>query len=244
MGPDDGKQDSGRFRIARRGPRPQLTHDEAMRHARQAGILGAIGSSRPQAFSSLVGTGDFTSGLDDRDVYGGFGDQDGEMRGTWGYAPEGTGPGGGGTGWDTIGVGRYATIGHEWGTGRDGGWRAGVMRRPAHDPRGPTTVQIGPAEVPGDYRPIVRRYIRQVLPRIQHCYERELLIRHDLAGTVTVRFVIGPDGVVMSSRGGGMGNANVEQCVAGVVKAIAFPRPSGGMMLNITYPFIFRPAGS
>jgi hypothetical protein len=35
----------------------------------------------------------------------------------------------------------------------------------------------------------------------------------------------------------------VATCVAGVVHAIAFPKPPGGGIVKVTYPFTFHPAG-
>jgi hypothetical protein len=50
-------------------------------------------------------------------------------------------------------------------------------------------------------------------------------------------------GVVQGASAGGMGDKSVESCVAEAVRAIQFPKPKGGGMVNVRYPFIFQPAG-
>jgi hypothetical protein len=216
-----------------------------MESARRSGILGALKSAPGGAFASITGTGDFSSGLDDRDVYGGLiGNEVGEMQGGWGYGLQGTGPGGGGTGWGTIGTGRYGTIGHGSGTGSGygvGSGKGGMRGRKARPP----DVRIGNATTTGDLdRNIIRRYIRMKLRQITYCYEKQLLVSPALAGTVVTQFTINGVGAVISVSSGGMGSKEVESCVGNVIKTIQFPKPKGGGLVNVRYPFTFQPAGS
>jgi hypothetical protein len=171
-------------------------------------------------------------------MYGGLiGDEAGEMNGGFGFGRAGFGPGGGGTGgggtgWGTIGTGRYGTIGHSTGSGYGvGGTRSSVP-----------SVSLGQATQTGDLdKAIIRRYIRRNLQKIQYCYEKELLALPKLQGTVTAQFTIGSSGVVTSSTGSGIQNPNVESCIAGVIKAIEFPKPKAGDVI-VSYPFTFKPA--
>ncbi len=147
-----------------------------------------------------------------------------------------TGPGAGGPGEGTIGKGRYGTMGPADGYGVPGnashGQRAQVP-----------TVRIGDATQTGDLdRSIVRRYIRRKLPPIMHCYEKELAVKKDLAGTVDVDFTITSDGLVASSSATGM-DPEVSSCIAAAIKSIEFPRPKGGGKVIVRYPFTFRRAG-
>lgn len=87
---------------------------------------------------------------------------------------------------------------------------------------------------------IIRRYIKRNLQKIQSCYDKELLASPGLAGTVTVTFEIGVDGGVASSIGTGL--ANVDACVAGVIKGIEFPKPAA--VTKVNYPFEFSPSGA
>ena len=118
MGKKESSRQSGQYAMKNNNADPQLAKQQAVDNARKAGVLGILQQQPGGAFASLTGTADFSSGVDDRDVYGGLiGNEVGEMAGGWGYGLAGVGPGGGGTGWGTIGTGRYGLIGHGSGTG-------------------------------------------------------------------------------------------------------------------------------
>jgi hypothetical protein len=109
--------------------------------------------------------------------------------------------------------------------------------------KGPS-VALGQSGVTGDLdKAIIRRYIKRNIQKIQYCYEKELLAKPKLEGTVTVEFDIAPDGKVTSSVAHGMDTA-VEGCVAQVIKGIEFPKPKGGGIVAVKYPFTFVAAGS
>jgi len=38
-------------------------------------------------------------------------------------------------------------------------------------------------------------------------------------------------------------DTNVANCVASVIGQIVFPKPKGGGSVNVSYPFVFTPAG-
>ena len=107
----------------------------------------------------------------------------------------------------------------------------------------PTTVAIGePTSNAALDKAIIRRYVKRDIQKIQACYENELDTTPKLAGTLTVTFLIDRDGIVASATASGLGNANVETCVAAVIKAIVFPKPKGGGSIQVNYPFTFRPS--
>jgi hypothetical protein len=170
------------------------------------------------------------------------GSEAGEANGGFGYGRSGFGPGGGGTGWDTIGTGRYGTIGHGAGTGEGygvGGGRGGMRGRTAAVP----SVSIGQPQANGDLdKAIIRRYIKRNLQKIQYCYEKQLLAKPTLTGTVQSQFFITPNGTVQSSTASGVDN-EVASCVAAVIKDIEFPKPKGGGSVQVNYPFIFHQSG-
>jgi hypothetical protein len=169
------------------------------------------------AFASLTGTGEISSG-----EVNSIGDV--------------TGPGGGGTGWGTIGTGRYGVIGQGRGTGTGYGiGGSGGMRGRANGP----SVKIGQPGATGSLdKAIIRRYIRRNIQKLTYCYEKELLTTPGIKGTVTVDFRIDTDGKVSASKASGI-NTEVETCVAGVVKSIEFPKPKGGDV-TVKYPFTFQ----
>jgi len=243
MGKKESDRAEGQYQMKKEQEDPQLARQQAIEQARNAGILGSTALTQGGAFASLTGTGDISSGFDDGNIYGGLlGNEAGEMNGGFGFGRSGFGPGGGGTGWGTIGTGRYGTIGHGSGTGSGygvGGGRGGMRGRSAAVP----TVSIGQPNAQGDLdKAIIRRYIKRNIQKIQYCYEKELLAKPGLAGTVMTQFFITPNGNVASSSGSGV-DGNVASCVAGVIKAIEFPKPKGGGGVQVNYPFTFRPAG-
>ncbi len=173
-----------------------------------------------------------------------FGDPNGTdttgMNGGFGFGR--SGEGGGGTGWGTIGTGKYGVIGHGSGTGSGygvGGGRGGLRGRSTEMP----TVSIGQPTTQGDLdKAIIRRYIKRNIQKLTYCYEKELLDSPTLKGTVTASFTIGGDGLVSASTATGMGNTDVETCIAAVIKAIEFPKPKGNGPVTVKYPLTFQPA--
>lgn len=240
MGKQDSTRAEGQYKMKNNNLDPQLARQQAIEAARTSGILGSSALTQGGGFASLTGTGDISSGLDDADVYGGLlGDEAGEMAGGFGYGRGGVGPGGGGQGWGTVGTGRYGTIGHGDGTGTGygvGGGRGGMRGRTSAVP----TVSIGSPTANGDLdKAIIRRYIKRNLAKIQYCYEKELLAKPSLSGTVQTSFLIMPNGTVASASGNGV-DGTVASCVASVVKSIEFPKPKNGGSVQVNYPFIFR----
>jgi pSer/pThr/pTyr-binding forkhead associated (FHA) protein len=244
MGKKDSTRQAGQYAIKNQGVDPQLAKAQRIENAQKAGVLGVIRANQGSVFASITGTGDFSSGIDDRDVQGGlYGNEVGEMQGGYGFGMTGVGPGGGGTGMGTIGTGRYGTMGHGSGTGTGygvGSGKGGMRGRQASLPK----VNIGNATATGDLdKNIIRRYIRQKLPQIEYCYQKQLTVKPDLAGTITTQFTINGNGAVISVKGSGMGNRDVEGCVEEAIRSIQFPKPTGGGFVNVTYPFTFRSQG-
>jgi hypothetical protein len=243
MGKKESDRAEGQYKMKKEQEDPQLARQQAIEQARNAGILGSTALVQGGAFASLTGTGDISSGFDDTNIYGGLlGNEAGEMNGGFGFGRSGFGPGGGGTGWGTIGTGRYGTIGHGSGTGSGygvGGGRGGMRGRSAAVP----TVSIGQPNAQGDLdKAIIRRYIKRNIQKITYCYEKQLLAKPGLSGTVSTQFFITPNGNVASSSGSGV-DPEVANCVAMVIKNIQFPKPKGGGGVQVNYPFTFRPAG-
>src|SRR5580704_125989 len=99
------------------------------------------------------------------------------------------------------------------------------------------TVSIGQPNAAGDLdKAIIRRYIKRNISKITYCYEKQLLAKPGLSGTVTMSFFITPTGAVEHATGSGM-DPDVAGCVAGVIGAIEFPKPKGGGGVQVNYPF-------
>lgn len=165
---------------------------------------------------ALAGTGTAESGFDDPNFNGGR------------------------TGVATVGSGRYGTIGHGSGTGSSYGVGGSGGLRDAN-PSVPT-ISIGQPQVTGGEldKAIIRRYIKRNIQKVMYCYEKQLLAKPKLQGTVTADFTIGPEGLVTAATAAGMGDKEVESCVAGVIKAIEFPKPKNAVAVTVKYPFEYK----
>ena len=240
-GKPDAKSADGHIRIADTQKPHALSRIEAIEEARQAGILGSV-RQLSSAIGTLASEADYASGFDDVNVYGPMFGAEGEGKGVFGGGRMGFGGGGGCAlpPCGTIGSGHYGTIGtgdrvgEGWGGPGDG--RGPLRKRTAAVP----TDIIGRPIIGGDLdKDIIRRYIKRSIQSIAYCYEKQLLATPGLEGTVTVQFLIAPNGTVQGSSGSGL-NSAVSSCVASIVGNIKFPAPKNGGTVQVNYPFNFR----
>ncbi len=163
----------------------------------------------------------------------------GELFGMGGLGLSGIGKGGGGTGHGTIGLGSIGTIGH--GSGSGSGYGRGSGNAFGARPQSPL-VRVGNAVATGDLdKNIIRRIIRRKLPRIRFCYEKVLIKKPSLSGTVVVNFEISPEGRVSKAEAKGLDTA-VSDCVAKTLLTTRFPNPRNGGKVTVRYPFTFMPS--
>jgi hypothetical protein len=236
-GTHESERESGKAAVKKTRDTTEVARKLTTEEVRDAGALGVVRSGR--AFAAVTGQAELTSGLDDRDVFGGWDGQEiASQYGGFGSGLDGDGPGGGGRLLSTIGGNRYL-VGPLGPTGT--GYRPGIGD-PRRRPRSPGDIIVfGTAQVkPGVDKNTIRRYVRQKQSQIAHCYERELLVHPTLHGTVTARWTIDPNGRVIAPIAKGM--ETVDSCVVGVLQTIQFP---AGETIEVTaYPFHFRPVGS
>ncbi|MDP3231532.1 MAG: adventurous gliding motility protein GltG [Myxococcales bacterium] len=170
-----------------------------------------------------------------------FGAAPGDAAGLGGLGLRGSGSGGGGLG-DTIGIGGIGTRGRGGGTGGYG-TGVGVLG-------GKKDVDIGitssePTVMGSLDKELIRKVIHANRSQIRFCYESQLNRYPKLEGKVAVKFIISASGAVASSSvaQSSAGNAELEACVAGRVRTWVFPKPKGGGVVVVTYPFIFKQSG-
>jgi hypothetical protein len=88
----------------------------------------------------------------------------------------------------------------------------------------------------------VRRVVARQRSQIRFCYEQGLASRPDLAGRVSVRWIVAPDGHVQTSMiDAGRTDihaAQVESCVTQTVSRWTFPASEGPTA--VTYPFVLQ----
>jgi TonB family protein len=226
-------------------PDPHLAKKLAEENAKNAGILGVLKMNEGSHLASIFGR-DTAAGSDAVNVLGGLiGNEIGEAYGVGGLGLVGTGTGGGGTGEGTIGLGNFGTIGKGGGGGNGSGYGRGAGGLGGRRARAPDVIP-GQANVRGSLdKEIIRRIIRRHINEVKYCYETELVKKADLSGRVSVQFTIAATGQVIASvlQSSTMGNIRVENCVVQAVRRWEFPKPMGGGIVIVSYPFNFT-AGS
>jgi TonB family protein len=247
MGSKKSKKKTGLYGLKgpKDNPDPHLAKRLAEDAAKDAGVLGLLKSASGSHIASIFGR-DTALGTDAEDALGGLiGNQIGEAYGVGGLGLVGTGRGGGGTGEGTIGLGTLGTIGKGGGGGSGAGYGRGVGQlrgRRAGVPR----VVAGRAEVRGSLdKEIIRRIIRRHINEVKYCYEKELSATPNLNGRVMIQFTISATGQVVASvvQNSTVGNRTVEGCIAQAVRRWMFPKPKGGGIVIVSYPFVLRSAG-
>lgn len=218
-------------------PNPRMARDMAKEMAKEAGILKYL-----QAVNQPVSPfgSDTPLGVDPENALGALmGDQVGENFGYGGLGLRGTGRGGGGTGEGTIGLGNLGTIGHGGGGGSGSGYGRGAGGLGGRRGRAPR-IRSGAAMVKGSLsKEVIRRIVHRHINEVKFCYERELAKRPDLAGRVSIKFIISGSGAVQMAAvaESTVGNPIVENCIAQAVRRWVFPQPEGGGIVIVTYPF-------
>jgi len=155
--------------------------------------------------------------------------------GAGGMGFKGTGPGGGGTG----GYGRIHGLGRV-DTGGGMGMRAGLGKK--------GTKKVGQMKLDSGTsagfckKEDIRTNVMRRAGAIRACYEAQLQIHESLAGKTTIRWTIDGEGKVAqaSIASSTLRNANVEQCVLRVIRAMRFQKPESGICV-VQWPFIFSP---
>ena len=108
------------------------------------------------------------------------------------------------------------------------------------------TMTQGTPTILGSLDPeIVRHVVREHAGQLRSCYESELTRTPGISGKVIMKWLINGDGRVMQAQVAEtqMKNANVEDCLATRIKTWSFPKPKGGGIVVVTYPFVFQQPG-
>ena len=89
---------------------------------------------------------------------------------------------------------------------------------------------------------VIRRIIRRHTSQVQRCYQKGLRQKPDLKGRVVVEFTIAKTGHVVQSsiKQSTLGHTGVEQCIARAARGWIFPKPLGGGIVIVAYPFVLR----
>jgi hypothetical protein len=211
--------------------------EEDRKKIMNSGLL--MGLHGPEgAVSNVFGPGGLGTGLNNAlgGLQGGAGM--GDAHGVGGLGSRGAGAGGGGT---ALGIGGLGTKGNGHGRGGYGNIDLGGRGK------GDTRIVPGKTIVQGSLsKDVIEKIIRKHQNEIKYCYEVELNKHPDLGGKVSVAFTIDGSGDVSEANVGetSMNNSNVENCMSTKIRRWKFPEPKGGGQVFVTYPWIFKAAGS
>ena len=235
MGKKDAPRTNGRSA-------PRAIDPNAKDIVKNSGLVGLIGRGKGGGLSTIFGQGGL--GGDLKGAVGNmFGPVVGDSYGVGGLGLKGTGTGGGGQG-ETIGIGGVGTKGRGGGLGGYGTGVGGLGRKAERD----VSIQTGQVAVLGAIdKELIRRVIQEHASQIRYCYEQELQRDPRLEGKVVIRWIINGDGHVSSPQvdGGATTLASdvVHRCMMDRIQSWEFPKPKGGGIAVITYPWILRASG-
>ncbi len=221
---------------------PKAIDPNAKDIVKNSGLIGLLGRGKGGGLSTIFGQGGL--GGDLKGAIGNmFGPVVGDSYGLGGLGLKGTGSGGGGQG-ETIGIGGVGTKGRGGGLGSYGSGVGGLGKKSDRD----VSIQAGTAAVVGSIdKELIRRVIQEHASQIRYCYEQELTRDPKLEGKVSIRWVINADGHVQGAQVDGgattMQNAQVQRCMMDRIASWEFPKPKGGGIAVITYPWILRASG-
>jgi Ca-activated chloride channel family protein len=218
---------------------PRPTETRAQQEASQFGMIGLLGDNRPAGEPPPASA---PPPAPTAAAGGMWGDSVKDSFGSGGLGLDGVGEGGGGRG-EGIGVGGVGTIGHGAGMGTGQGFGNGHGRLGgAHQTSSPS-VRQGATVVNGRLpAEVIQRIVRQNFGRFRLCYENGLRTNPNLAGRVSVKFVIDKSGSVATTSDGGsdIPDQGVVGCVVRGFGNLSFPQPESGIV-TVTYPIIFNP---
>lgn len=230
------KTDQGRVSIQR--DKKDKPSDEQVVAQKLKQLFGGEGNAgMAQLFGADMGGGELQA------LLGGVsGSKAANAYGTGGLSFRGSGPGGGGTGTLTMGTGPIGTRGRGSGEVGYGSSEGGIGAKQDRDVK----ITMATPIVYGSLdKEIIRRVVRENQAQIRYCYERELTRDPGLYGKVVMKWVIAASGKVMRATvaENHMKNKAVGQCIAQRIRGWNFPKPKGGGIVVVTYPFVFKKSG-
>jgi len=222
---------------------PKAIDPNAKEVVKNSGLLAVLGRGKGASggLSTIFGQGGL--GGDLKGAVGNmFGPVVGDSQGIGGLGIKGSGTGGGGSG-ETIGIGAVGTKGRGGGLGGYGTGVGGLGRKSDRD----VAIDTTSVKILGAIDPeLIRKVIRENASQVRYCYEQELTLNPKLEGKVAIQWQIGPDG-----RASGCAlhsdttlmNEKVQQCIMSRIVTWQFPKPKGGELAIVKYPWILRTSG-
>lgn len=85
--------------------------------------------------------------------------------------------------------------------------------------------------------------IRAGLTPIRQCYVKRLKVKKNLSGKIKTFWTVNAAGKVDTAEvvESTLKDSRLESCVVKVIQGWRFPKPRGGLPVQVTYPFAFNP---
>jgi hypothetical protein len=242
---DEGQM--GRRDVAKTNGRsaPRAIDPNAKELVKNSGLLAALGRGKgASGLSTVFGQGGL--GGDLKGAIGNmYGPVVGDSHGVGGLGLKGSGTGGGGSG-ETIGIGAVGTKGRGGGLGGYGSGVGGLGSKRDRD----VAISTGDTKVLGAIDPeLIRKVIRDHADQVRYCYEQQLTLNPKLTGKVSIKWQINADGrasnpMLVGGDATTLPNEEVGRCIMSRIVTWEFPKPRGGGIAIVTYPWILRSSGS
>jgi hypothetical protein len=234
MGKKDAPQTNGKSA-------PKAIDPNAKDVVKNSGLIGAIGRGGG-GLSTVFGQGGL--GGDLKGAVGNmYGPTVGDSFGFGGLGTRGTGTGGGGTG-ETIGIGSVNTKGRGGGLSGFGQNAADLGKKRSTEVKVDSNAQVlGSID-----RELVKKVIQEHAGQIRYCYEQRLALNPRLQGKVSIKWTITAEGMAVNSvvehGNTTLEDENVHACMIQRIESWQFPKPKGGGVAIITYPWVLRSSGA
>jgi TonB family protein len=90
----------------------------------------------------------------------------------------------------------------------------------------------------------IKKVIKKHYNQYKYCYEKQLVQNPKLEGKVTLKFVIAADGKVSEASviETTIKSKPLQACMIKAAKRMLFPKPRGGGIVVVNYPFLFKAA--
>ena len=100
----------------------------------------------------------------------------------------------------------------------------------------------GSAVEEGLSRDEVAAVIRAHMSEVRYCHEASLIKDPKIAGKVTLHFEVTGEGKVKEAKeeASNMSNSDLSKCILRRLESWQFPKPRGGVSVNVSFPFLFK----
>ncbi len=143
-----------------------------------------------------------------------------------------------------LGAGSRAEGGGGYGSHGKGGGQAGYGKMTLVGANGGYFQPVvSEADVEGGLdQDEINQVILRHMGQVRFCYEQGLQASEKLSGRVSVHFLIGGAGSVNEAdiAGTSMHSNSVESCLLAKLKSWKFPKPRGGAIVKVLYPFVLK----